>query len=65
MQPMVFLDNYPNNSVWDKPKGLKQIGTERGLWRKQAPDDCSVLLECPTSYNCPSYDLSLNGHYYA
>ena len=30
-QPMVFLDNHPNDSLRNKPKGLKQVLTERGL----------------------------------
>ena len=44
-QPIVFPDNHSNNSVQNKPQRLKQILTERSLWRKRAPNDCSFLLE--------------------
>lgn len=60
--PMVFPDNHPNDSVRDKPKGLKQVLIERALWRKRAPDARSFLLECPTSHNRPGCDSSLNGN---
>lgn len=61
IQPMVFPSDHPNDSLRDKPKGLKQVLTERGLWRNRAPDGRTFLLECPTSHNRPSCDPSLNG----
>lgn len=65
MQLTVFLDNYPNNSLQNKPKSLKQILTKRCLWKNQAPKSCAFFLECLTSYNCPNHNLSLNDDYYA
>lgn len=55
-QAMVFPDNHPNDSLQSKPKGLKQVLNERGLWRNRALDGRTFLLECPTSHNRPGCD---------
>ena len=61
-QSMVFSDDYPEVSLRGKPKGLKQVLTERGLWRSRAPDGSAFLLECPTSHNCPGCHPSAEGN---
>ena len=61
-QSMVFADDHPNILLRGKPKGLKQILMERGLWRTQAPDGRAFLLECPTSQSRPGCDPALNGN---
>lgn len=61
-QSMVFAENHPNVLLRGKPKGLKQVLMERGLWRTQAPNGRAFLLECPTSHNRPGCDPSLNGN---
>ena len=58
---MVFSDNHPNVLLRGKPKGLKQVLTERGLWRNRISDGRAFPLECPTSHNCPGCDPLLNG----
>ena len=40
---MIFLDKHPNVLLQNKPKGLKQVLTERGLWRNRAPDSRAFL----------------------
>lgn len=64
-QPIVFLSNHHNDLLQNKPKRLKQILIEKGLWRNQALDGHIFLLEYSTSYNCPCSDLWLNGNYCA
>lgn len=60
-QSMVFPENHPEVLLRGKPKGLKQVLIERGLWRTRAPDGRAFLLECPTSHNRPSCDPLLHG----
>ena len=61
IQPMVFPEDHHDVLLRGKPKGLKQVLTERGLWRNRAPDGQAFLLECPTSHNRPGCNPSLNG----
>ena len=61
-QSMIFPENHPEVLLRGKPKSLKQILIERGLWRNQASDGRAFLLECPTSHNRPGCDLSLKGN---
>jgi len=43
-QSMVFPNDYPNEKLRGKPKGLKIILEERGLW----PENGKLLARCPS-----------------
>ena len=55
-QSIIFPKNHPKVLLHGKPKGLKQVLTERGLWRNRAPDGRAFLLECLISQNYPGCD---------
>lgn len=61
-QFMTFPEDHPEVLLCGKPKGLKQVLTERGLWRNQTPDGQTFFLECPTSHNRPGCDLLAEGN---
>ena len=65
MKSMVYLNNHPNKSVCNKPKKVKQVLTEKGLWRNQTPNGCVFFLEYSINFNCPGCDSSLNSDCYA
>ena len=50
-QPMSFPLNYYNPQLAGKPKGIKRVLKERGLW-----PDRGLVLECPTTLNRPGCD---------
>ncbi len=58
---MVFPDGHPNPSLLGKPKGIKLILIERGLWNTRRVDGFTFLLECPTTGNRPGCDPTLAG----
>jgi len=41
-QEMKFENNYPNPDLRGKPKGIKQVLMERGLWKKELNLDCEM-----------------------
>ncbi len=41
-QKIVFSDNYHISEFQEKPKGMKQVLHERGLWDKKYIIDCSL-----------------------
>lgn len=61
-QSMVFPEDHPEVLLCGKPKSLKQVLIERGLWRNRAPDGRTFLLECSTSHNRPGCDLLAEGN---
>lgn len=46
-QPMVFGQDYPVLALRGKPKGIRQVLLERGLWQDQRKDGAKFLLICP------------------
>lgn len=63
IQPIVFPKDNHDILLLSKLKRLKQVLTERGLWRNKAPDGKAFLLECPICHHRPSCNLYLNGDY--
>lgn len=54
-QQMVFDENYPDATLRGKPKGIKQILLERGLWReglKLSCEKCMKREEVPERSDC-------------
>ena len=51
-QSMSFSPNYRNLELAGKPKGIKRVLKERGLWPERG-----LVLECPTTHNRPSCGL--------
>lgn len=45
---MNFPRDYPWTELRDKPKGIKQVLSERGLWSDYRPDGSRMLLVCPS-----------------
>ncbi len=41
-QEMIFPNDYHIPEFWEKPKGMKQVLRERGLWNKKYVVDCSL-----------------------
>ncbi len=62
---MVFPYDHPNPSLFGKPKEIKQVLIERGLWKTRRVDGFAFLFECPTTGNRPNYDSTLAGGCYA
>ena len=50
-QSMSFPRNYHNLELAGKPKGIKRVLKERGLWPERG-----LVLECPTPYSRPGCD---------
>ena len=50
-QSMSFPRNHHNLELAGKPKGIKRVLKERGLWPERG-----LVLECPTSYSRPGCD---------
>ena len=61
VQSMVFPDDHLNPSLRGKPKGIKKVLIERGLWKTRRVDGFAFLLECPTTGNRPGCDPTLTG----
>ena len=51
-QSMSFPPNYYNLELAGKPKGIKRVLKERGLWPERG-----LVLECPTAHNGPGAAL--------
>ena len=50
-QSISFPPNYHNFELAGKPKGIKRVLKERGLWPERG-----LVLECPTTHNGPGCD---------
>ena len=50
-QPMSFAKDYYNRELAGKPKGIKRVLKERGLWPERG-----LVLECRTTHNQPGCD---------
>lgn len=45
VQLMIFPDDYENIALRGKPKGMKTVLIERGLWREKLSADCKLCKE--------------------
>ena len=50
-QSMSFAKNYYNRKLAGKPKGIKRVLKERGLWLERG-----LVLQCRTTHNRPGCD---------
>ena len=50
-QSISFPPNYHNLELAGKPKGIKRVLKECGLWPERG-----LVLECPTTHNGPGCD---------
>ena len=50
-QPISFPPNYHNLELAGKPKGIKRVLKEHGLWPERG-----LVLECSTAHNGPGCD---------
>lgn len=52
-QRMVFADDYPDEKLRGKPKGIKQVLIERGLWKDSL---LKICLKCKDKIDNPQLD---------
>jgi len=57
-----FLTHRPEIHPRGKPKGIKRVLQERGLWRERRADGCRFLLECPTTGGGTGCDRGEDGN---
>lgn len=62
-QSMVFPMDHPDHQLRGKPKGIKQVLLERGLWPESSrrSDGFAFTLECPRSHERPGCSKDLPG----